>query len=69
MTFIRRDFEPTEPNITALSDAEHIKWKELLTPEIRVPTPWRKTLYDSLDMGWQMKRSMMNNRITLLQKK
>lgn len=66
--FYPKGVEPTEPNITALSDTENIKWKDILTPGIRVPTPWRKTLYDSLDMGWQIKRTMMNNRITVLQK-
>jgi uncharacterized FlaG/YvyC family protein len=32
--------EPYEPNITALLNPEHIKWKHLLAPGIPIPTPW-----------------------------
>jgi len=32
--------EPHEPNITALLNPEHIKWKHLLSPGIEIPTPW-----------------------------
>ncbi len=32
--------EPHEPNITALLNPEHIKWKHLLSPGIQIPTPW-----------------------------
>ncbi len=66
--FYSSDFEPTEPNITALHDPENIKWKHLLTPGIKLPTPWGKTLYDSLDLIWQAQRAEMNDRIAELQK-
>ena len=32
--------EPIEENITALLDAENVKWKHLLSPGIEIPTPW-----------------------------
>jgi hypothetical protein len=32
--------EPIEENITALPDAENVKWKDLLSEGIEVPTPW-----------------------------
>ncbi len=41
------DVEPWEPNITTLAD-ERIKWENLLTPGVAVPTPWAKAVYDSL---------------------
>jgi|WetSurMetagenome_2_1015567.scaffolds.fasta_scaffold21760_2 hypothetical protein len=41
--------EPWEVNVTAQSDAQHVKWKALLTPGIAVPTPWDKAAYDSVE--------------------
>jgi hypothetical protein len=66
--FYSSDYEPTEANITALQDPENIKWKHLLTPGIELPTPWGKTLYDSLDLIWQAERADMNDAIAELQK-
>ncbi len=60
--------EPTEPNITALLDPANIKWKDQLTPGISIPTPWNKSEYDSLDLLWQARRAVLNERITSLQK-
>ena len=41
--------EPWEPNITAASGAERLKWRTLLSPGIPLPTPWGKAAYDSLE--------------------
>jgi hypothetical protein len=41
--------EPWEPNITALIDKKHVKWKEFLTPGVEIPTPWDKAPYDSIE--------------------
>ncbi len=41
--------EPWEPNVTAFVDKKNVKWKELLTPGIELPTPWEKTQYDSIE--------------------
>jgi hypothetical protein len=40
--------EPWEPNVTALHDPKNVKWKALVTPGIEIPTPWEKSLYDSV---------------------
>jgi hypothetical protein len=40
--------EPLEPNITALPDTADVKWKQFLSPGIKVPTEWGKAKYDSL---------------------
>jgi hypothetical protein len=40
--------EPLEPNITALLDPEGIKWKELLSPGIPIPTPYGKEDIEAL---------------------
>ncbi len=42
--------EPAEANITALLDPENVKWKDLLSPGLEVPTDWDKEIYDSLSL-------------------
>ncbi|MDX1406881.1 MAG: M64 family metallopeptidase [Saprospiraceae bacterium] len=66
--FYTPEFEPAEPNITALLDPDNIKWKDLLTPGIEIPTPWVKAAYDSVDLAWQAQRAMLNDRIAQLQR-
>ena len=34
--------EPWEPNVTALPDAARVKWKDLVTPGIELPSAWNK---------------------------
>ncbi len=46
--FYARGVEPLEPNITALLDPANIKWKDLLTPGIPIPTPYGRDMVDSL---------------------
>ncbi len=46
--FLERAVEPNEPNITALLDPSKLKWRDLLSPGISIPTPWGQAVYDSL---------------------
>lgn len=46
--FYPTDVEPWEPNLTVAPSPTHLKWQSLLTPGIPVPTPWNKSLFDSL---------------------
>jgi len=41
--------EPTAPNVTALNDPEKIKWKQFTKNSTPLPTPWRKSQFDSLE--------------------
>jgi len=41
--------EPWEPNVTALTEKDNLKWKSFLTAGIEVPTPWEKVVYDSVE--------------------
>jgi hypothetical protein len=66
--FYSPDYEPAEPNITALKDPDNIKWQHLLTEGIEIPTPWAKDEFDSLDLTWQAERAKMNDHIAKLQK-
>jgi hypothetical protein len=46
--FYPKGVEPLEPNITALLDPKHVKWQELLSPGIGVPTEYGKDQTESL---------------------
>ncbi len=46
--FYPKGIEPLEPNITALLDPEHIKWAELLSPGVSLPTEYGREMLDSL---------------------
>ncbi len=47
--FYPKGVEPWEPNLTALADPAHLKWKQFVDPGVPLPTPWDKTRYDSLE--------------------
>lgn len=66
--FYPRGSEPLEPNITALLDPASLKWKHLLSPKIKLPTPWEKAAYDASDLAWQQKRRELNERIAELKR-
>ncbi len=66
--FYPKGIEPVEPNITALLNPPKVKWKNLITPGIQIPTPWEKAEYDSVDLKWQAERRELNNKIAELKK-
>ena len=65
--FFHIDIEPVEPNIAALINNE-VKWKELLSNGIEIPTLWEKEQFDSLDLKWQDERRALNDKIAELKK-
>jgi hypothetical protein len=46
--FYPKGVEPLEPNITALLDPANVKWKDLLSPGISVPTEYGKDKIEAL---------------------
>lgn len=46
--FYQKGVEPWEPNLTALTDKNNLKWKSFVEPGTPIPTPWDKKMYDSL---------------------
>ncbi|HVN49629.1 MAG TPA: M64 family metallopeptidase [Bacteroidota bacterium] len=44
-----KGIEPWEPNITRAASFDKLKWKNLVTPGISIPTPWHKEEYDSIE--------------------
>ncbi len=66
--FYPKGLEPVEPNITRLLDKENLKWKNLVTPGIEIPTPWEKEEYDKFDLAWQKVRRELNSKIAQLQR-
>lgn len=53
------EFEPNEPNVTALFDPENLKWKHLIDEDTPIPTPWGQDAYDSIAVVYQQNRREM----------
>lgn len=51
--------EPYEPNVTALLDAENLKWKHLVAPSTPLPTPWPKAEFEEHSIAVQERRAKM----------
>jgi len=67
--FYKKGVEPFEANITRLLDGkENLKWKDLVTKGIEIPTPWRKKEYDKKDEQYQKVRRKLNREIAMLAK-
>lgn len=52
-----RIVEPWPANVTASTDAARVKWRDLLTPGIPVPTPWPKQQFEALSKDFQARRA------------
>jgi hypothetical protein len=48
--------EPWEPNATALADPMNLKWKDLVSPDTPIPTPWRKAEFEAIEQDIQTRR-------------
>jgi len=49
--------EPWEPNVTALLDPKNLKWKNLLSSETPLPTPWGKEAFEEHSREYGEKRA------------
>jgi len=54
-----KDVEPLEPNVTALLDPAHLKWKDLVVGGTPLPTPWAKEAYDRESYAYQERRARL----------
>jgi hypothetical protein len=48
--------EPWEPNVTALLDAKDLKWRDLVSPDTPLPTPWDEDAFIAYEKGIQERR-------------
>ena len=67
--FYPKGVEPLEPNITALLDPARVKWKDLLSPGIAVPTDWGKEKIESLQADRLKNRQEMKKELDAAQQK
>jgi hypothetical protein len=51
--------EPWEPNVTALRDPAHLKWKQYVKAGTPLPTPWPKAEYEAYSREYQKKRAAL----------
>ncbi len=49
--------EPWEPNATALLAPGNLKWKELVSPDTPIPTPWNKEEFEKYSREIQKRRA------------
>lgn len=47
--FYPKDVEPWEPNVTRTHTAATLKWRDFISKDTPIPTPWRKAEYDSIE--------------------
>ena len=53
--------EPWEPNVTALRDPARLKWKQHVTANTPLPTPWPKKAYENASRAYQKKRAALRD--------
>ncbi len=51
--------EPWELNVTALMDPLKLKWRDLITPDIPLPTPWNKEAFETYSLEIQKRRAQL----------
>ena len=51
--------EPWEPNVTALLDPTALKWKDLVTTDTPLPTPWPKAEHEKYSTRIQERRRLI----------
>ncbi len=55
--FYPKGIEPAEPNITALLDPAHIKWADLVSPGVSIPTDYGKEQREALQAEQRKNRA------------
>jgi hypothetical protein len=48
--------EPWEANVTTITDPAKLKWRDLVTPGVPIPTPWKKQEFEEESRAVQKKR-------------
>jgi hypothetical protein len=66
--FYPKGVEPIEPNITALLDPDHVKWQDLLSPGIAVPTEYGKDRIEALQAGRREGRAALGKALDAAKK-
>ena len=54
-----RIFEPWPANVTASTDRARIKWRDLLSAGVPLPTPWPKQQFETLQKDYQSTRAKL----------
>ncbi|MGQ9618945.1 MAG: M64 family metallopeptidase [Candidatus Aminicenantia bacterium] len=66
--FYPQGIEPTEPNITALLDIDNLKWKDLVSEGVEIPTTWEKEEFDKMELELQRIRAELNEKIAKMKR-
>lgn len=52
-----RIVEPWAANVTPTTDPARVKWRDLFTPGVPIPTPWPKQEYEAASNAYQARRA------------
>jgi len=66
--FYPKGVEPLEPNITALLDPSHVKWADLLSPGIAIPTEYGKDRIEALQAELRDNRAALGKALEAAKK-
>ncbi len=66
--FYPAGIEPAEPNLTAMLEPGKVKWGDLVTPGLALPTPWEKAAFDGMESAYQKIRRETNARIARMKR-
>jgi hypothetical protein len=53
--------EPWEPNVTALLEPLKLKWRDLVAPGTKIPTPWPKEEFENFQTEYQAQRRALRD--------
>ncbi len=67
--FYPKGIEPVDPNLTALLDPERLKWRDLVSPGLDIPTPWGKEEREALEEENNGLRMKMHEELEKLRSK
>jgi hypothetical protein len=55
----QRILEPWPANVTAETDPDRVKWRDLFTPGAPIPTPWPKAEFEAASNAYQARRAQI----------
>jgi hypothetical protein len=57
----QRILEPWPANVTAETDPDRVKWRDLFTPGAPIPTPWPKAEFEAASNAYQARRAQIRS--------
>ena len=59
LEFYPLDVEPWEANLTVCTDKSGLKWRDMMEPDVPMPTPWEKETFDAHQAEYNKARAAL----------